>query len=258
MPSGRFRAAGVLPTISLLAISLTLAACLGGSAIRTSAVQTPAILEQESTGEFRIQDCDFSPEGRNPYFILVPGYEQVFEGRVGGKRARKTVTVTEQTRQVDGVETRVVVEQETHDGEPYEVSRNYFAICKQTNSVFYFGEHVDFYENGQIVSHEGSWEAGVDNARAGLIMPGIVLLGSRYFQEVAPDIALDRAEIVSMDETISTWAGTFKQVVKMAETSALERDRIEYKYYAAGVGMVQDEWLELVRYGRSGTGGGPH
>ena len=76
---------------------------------------------------------------------------------------------------------------------------NYFAICKETNSVIYFGEDVDNIENAVVVNHDGSWLAGVKGARAGLIMPGMPLLGARYYQEVAPGVALDRAEIESLD-----------------------------------------------------------
>ena len=78
-------------------------------------------------------------------------------------------------------------ERETADGELVEISRNYFAICRPSNSVFYFGEDVNIYENGEVVSHEGAWLAGVNGAREGMIMPGTVLIGARYFQEIAPE-----------------------------------------------------------------------
>jgi hypothetical protein len=89
---------------------------------------------------------------------------------------------------------RVVEEREWQDDELVEVSRNFFARCKETGDVFYFGEEVDLYEDGEIVGHGGAWLAGRDGALPGIIMPGRFLLGSRYYQEVAPDIALDRGE----------------------------------------------------------------
>src|SRR5213593_1040295 len=94
------------------------------------------------TQDFRQEDCKFSSTGQNPYFILQPGYQTVFEGSENGVAVVNTITVTGETRRVDGVVTRLVQERETHDGQLAEISRNYFAICAPTNSVFYFGEEV--------------------------------------------------------------------------------------------------------------------
>ena len=80
------------------------------------------------------------------------------------------------------------------------MSRNYFAISRRTNSVYYFGEDVDIYKAGKVVSHEGSWISGLGGAHFGLFMPGTPLLHGRYYQELAPRVAMDRAELVSMSE----------------------------------------------------------
>lgn len=232
-----------LRLIGPLAAAAALAAGPANSAVRVHAAR-----DKEYTDEFRLQDCEFSSTGANPYFILRPGAQHVYEGTEAGKRKRLTITVTNQTRQVAGVETRVVEEREAENGQVIEVSRNYFAICKPTNSVVYYGEEVDIYENGQVVSHDGSWQAGSDSARPGLMMPGTVLLGARYYQEVAPGVALDRAEIVSMDETVRTPAGTFRPALRILETTPLEPNARGYKYYAAGVGLVRDGVLKLVSY----------
>ena len=166
-----------------------------------------------------------------------------------GEEVVLTITVLNQTRQVNGTETRVVEERETAAGELVEVSRNFFAICEETNSVFYFGEEVDEYENGAIVGHEGAWLAGENNDRAGIIMPGTVLLGARYYQEIAPDVALDRAEIIQMDGQVETPAGSFTNVLVVRETNPLEHDIEELKYHVAGIGLIQDANLKLVEYG---------
>jgi hypothetical protein len=199
------------------------------------------------TSEFALEKSELSATGRNPYFILEPGYQLVLEG---GKE-RLIITVLDETKTVDGVETRVVEERETKDGKLIEVSRNYFAISQRTNSVFYFGEDVDIYQGGKVVSHEGAWLAGVKDARFGLMMPGQVLLKARYYQEIAPKVAMDRAEIVSLSETVKTPAGEFENCLKVEETTPLEPAIKEYKYYAAGVGMVQDGALKLVKYGKA-------
>ena len=206
--------------------------------------------DEEFTDDFRLDGCTFASTGKNTYFILEPGYQLVFEGREDGKRVGLTATVLDRTKRVAGVETRIVEERHTEDGVLIELSLNYFAICKETNSVIYFGEDVDNIENGVVVNNDGSWLAGVKGARAGLIMPGLPLLGARYSQEVAPGVALDRAEIESIDEVVRTPAGRFDQCLMTEETTPLEPSVKDVKFYAPGIGLVQDGPLKLVRHGR--------
>lgn len=204
------------------------------------------------TNAFMLENCSFSTTGSNPYFILQPGYHTVFEGVEDNEPLNMTITVLNQTKVVgDGIVTRVVQEKVTNsqNGELKEITNDWFAICTQTNSVFYFGENVNNYENGKLVDNEGSWEHGSDNARAGLMMPGIVLLGSRYYQEIAPGVALDKSEIVNMNETVNVPAGSFSNVIKMKETNDLEPNVVEDNLHAPGVGQVIDHGLKLVSYG---------
>jgi hypothetical protein len=199
------------------------------------------------TTEFPAEKSELSATGRNSYFILEPGYQSVFEG--GNERL--VITVLDETKMAYGVMTRVVEERETKGGKLVEVSRNYFAISQRTNDVFYFGEDVDIYKGGKIVSHEGAWLTGVNGARFGLMMLGQVRLQARYYQEIAPKVAMDRAEIVGLSETVKTPAGEFKDCLKVEETTPIELGVKEYKYYAAGVGLVQDGSLKLVKYGKA-------
>ena len=158
--------------------------------------------------------------------------------------------MTNDTKTVEGVVTRVVEEREWKNGKLYEVARNYFAICEHTKDVYYFGEDVDFYDaKGNVVKHDGTWLAGQNGNRAGLIMPGMPKPKMKYYQEIAPGVAMDRAEVVSVNETCRTPAGVFKSCLKVKETSPLDRTMAEYKYHAPGIGLVQDEDLRLVRYG---------
>ncbi len=101
--------------------------------------------------EFPVDKGELSPTGRNPYFILEPGYQLVLAGGAD----ELTITVLNETRTVAGVETRVVEERETRNGRLIEVSRNYFAISTKTNGVYYFGEAVEIYRDN-VVSHEGA------------------------------------------------------------------------------------------------------
>ena len=192
-----------------------------------------------------LKSCTMQTTGRNDYFILEPGFQTVLEG--GDTRIQ--ITVMDETRVVGGVTTRVVEEREWKDGQLYEVSRNYFAMCEQTKDVFYFGEDVDYYKNGKVVNHDGTWLAGVNGNRPGLIMPGQPKVGMRYYQEIAPGVAMDRAEIVSLSETCTTPAGTFPKCMKVQEGSAIELLAKEFKFHAPGIGLVQDEDVKLVKHG---------
>jgi hypothetical protein len=213
------------------------------------------------TDNFMLEKCDgFSSTGRNPYFILEPDYLLVLEGKEGKKTLRVTITVLDETKTVNldiggvptVVETRVIEERETKDDVLVEISRNYFAICNRTNSVMYFGEAVDIYDKTgtTVISHEGAWETGVDEgASPGVIMPGTILKGGKYFQEVVPGIAMDRAEIVGTNSTVQTPAGTFTDCLKTRETTPLEPDAVDFKFYAPGVGLIKDGPAKLIGYG---------
>ncbi len=200
------------------------------------------------TESFIESTSSFASRGSNPYFILEPGYQLQLKGGEEGKTIDVVISVLDQTQTVDGVETRVVEERETVDGELVEVSRNFFAIGKETNNVYYFGEEVDIYKNGKIVSHDGAWQSGVNGARYGLMIPGTVLLGSRFYQEIAPGIAMDRAEIVSMSETVLTPAGRFENCLKTEETTPMNPKEKSKKWYARGIGLIQDGDVSLTHH----------
>lgn len=202
--------------------------------------------EKKWTDSFGQENCTFSSVGGNRFFILEPGHQLVLESRT----AKVVITVLDETKKIGSVETRVVEEREEEDGQLKEVSRNFFAVCKEHGDVFYFGEDVDDYEDGKIVGHPGVWRADRKDSRAGIIMPGTVLLGARHYQEIAPN-AMDRAEIISDDVTMKTPAGTFKNCIRVEETSGLDPNDKCYKTYAPGVGIIQDEDLLLSGYGEA-------
>lgn len=229
-----------------------------GTAILTAALYASLASAQEPpfTDDFRIEDCEFETEGRNAWFSLIPGDQLVLSGEDDGEELVVQITVLSQKRKIDlvtesgkklRVKTRVVEEREWEDDELIEVSRNYFAICDQTGDAFYFGESVDIYEDGEIVSHDGAWLAGVNGARPGIIMPGRYLLGARYFQEIAPG-AMDRGEHTAMGLTVTTPAGTFHDCVEVIETSPLEPGHESLKRYCPGIGLVQDNEAMLEEY----------
>lgn len=195
--------------------------------------------------EFNLHERNLVTTGRNPFFILEPGFQIVLESR----QEKLAITVLDETREIDGILTRVVEEREWKHGKLKEVSRNFFAICDETNDIFYFGEEVDMYKNEQLVSHRGAWIAGENNARPGLIMPGEPKLGMKYYQEIAPRVAMDRAEVVDLDCTRDTPAGTFHDCLKTRETTPLNFFEREYKIYAPGIGLIKDGKLLLTKHG---------
>lgn len=206
--------------------------------------------KKEFTTDFRIEECTFSNTGRNTYFSLNPG-DRLF---LSDGFESVEITVLKDTRKIDfktakgkklSVNTRVVEEIHTEGGALVERSRNFFARCKETNDILYFGEKV------QPAAVGGSWLAGKDGALPGIIMPGTFLLGARYFQEIAPDMALDRAEHIAMGLTITVPTvpeKTFKHCVQVVETTPLEPGARSVKHYCPGVGLVFDSGLKLVEF----------
>jgi hypothetical protein len=238
-------------------VAATLAFLLGGGLLAK-----PAWAASQYTTEFELDECTFSANGRNAHFSIRPGDKLVLEGLDDGEVVRVQIKVLNQTKKITFVDAegesltvwaRVVEEREWKDGELVEVSRNYYARCVQTDDIFYFGEDVDIYEDGVVVSHDGAWLAGKNGALPGLIMPGRFLLGSRYFQEIAPGVAQDRAEHVKMGLTVETPAGTFDDCVEVLETTPLEPGATSVKRYCAEIGLVMDGVAELVDYNIAGA-----
>ena len=194
--------------------------------------------------DFGMEQRTFLTSGQNPYFVLEPG----FQLELASDEGHLTITVLDETRKIGDVMTRVVEEREEEGGKLVEVSRNFFALCKQTNDVFYFGEEVDVYKDGKITGHPGAWMAGERGARAGLVAPGSPKVGAKYYQEFAPGVAMDRAQIVDVAATLQTPAGVFKNCLRTHESTGLDKKESEYKLYAPGIGLIQDEDLLLVAY----------
>jgi hypothetical protein len=207
------------------------------------------VLAQDWQEEFNITDRKLSHTGESKYFILKPGFQSVLES----KNMKLVITVRHETKEIAGVTTRVVEEREEKNGELYEIAKNYFAIDEVTGDVFYFGEDVDFYKKGKIVRHTGAWLADEEGNRPGLIMPGKPEVGMKYYQELAPKKAMDRAEVISISATYNTPAGEFKDCLRTKESSKIKKLLIlspkEYKTYAPGIGLIQDEKLKLTSYG---------
>jgi hypothetical protein len=177
----------------------------------------------------------------NPWWPMRPGARWVYrETDAAGARQRVVVTVTSRTRRVaNGVTARVVHDAVTEGGRAVEITDDWYAqdVC---GNVWYLGEDTKEYENGKLVSTEGSWEAGVGGAQPGVIMPAGPLPGMRYRQEHYAGHAEDRASIFSRTEQVEVPSGFYARgrVVMTRELNPLEPRVLEYKFYARGVGPV--------------------
>ncbi len=148
------------------------------------------------------------------------------------------VTVTDETRLIaNGITARVVRDVVTQKGEFVEVTDDWYAQDRAGN-VWYLGEHTVEYDHGEPVSTAGSFEAGIDGAQAGVIMPAHPRPGLRYRQEYAKGRAEDKARIVSRREQAEVPAGHYRHVLMTRDTNPLERDVLEFKFYAPGIGPV--------------------
>jgi len=190
--------------------------------------------------EFPVDKSTLTSVGENRFLPLRPGARQILKK----DDTELVVTVLAETKVIDGVETRIVEERESRAGKLVEISRNYYAIDTATGNVYYFGEDVDEYRDGQVVGHEGSWASGANGAKFGLMMPGNPALHARYYEEMAPNVAMDRAEIVEVKGVFGWIAGWFQDCVRIEETTPLERGR-ETKVYCPGAGLVRDGDLHV-------------
>ncbi len=217
-------------------------------------ITCPAIAEEADNDgwkdHFPLDNYTMVSTGKNPYWRLNPGRYVVLGALEPRGGEFVLISVLDETETIGDVDTRVIEEREYKDGKLKEISRNFFAMAKETGDVFYFGEDVDDYDNGQVLGHSGQWRAGTDGAQAGLYMPGKPVVGMRYYMEIHPGVAMDRAEIFETDATVETPAGTFKRSLIVTESSPLEEGDESYKRYAPNVGMIFDDGLELYRHGR--------
>ena len=174
------------------------------------------------------------PDVDNPYFPLPVGRQWVY--REGDQRVE--VTVTDRTKLIaNGVVARVVTDHVTRKGVPVELTEDYYAQDSK-GTVWYLGEDTTEYERGKPISKDGSFEAGVDGARAGIVMPAKPKVGMRYRQELYKGHAEDRAKVVSLRERVKVPLRRYRKTLMTLDYNPLEPDVLEAKFYARGVGLV--------------------
>jgi hypothetical protein len=228
--------------IGALGATLALAACGGDNGGDDSggdtAAEAPAL--PQGSEPVNLDPAEFTTEIDNPYWPMSPGSRWVYEETdKQGTVQKVVVTVTDQTKTIaNGVEARVVHDVVSEDGEPVEVTDDWYAQDSAGN-VWYLGEDTAEYDNGKVVSREGSFEAGVDGAEAGIAVPADPEVGLAYRQEYYAGQAEDRAKVLSVDAKASAPFGSFDGVLQTEDVNPLgDPPQVEHKFYARDVGPV--------------------
>jgi hypothetical protein len=187
----------------------------------------------------KLDPADFTTEIDNPYWPMKPGSRWVYrEVHPGGPAERVVVTATDRTKMIaNGIEARVVRDVVSEDGVPTEVTDDWYAQDSEGN-IWYLGEATTEYEDGKPVTTAGSFEAGVDGAQPGIVMPADPEPGLSYRQEYYEGEAEDSAEVISLDEQAGPPFGHFTGVLMTKDINPLEPKVLEFKFYARGVGPV--------------------
>ena len=221
--------------VSTILAALAAAAVAAGCGSDDDAKKdTAARALPEGAEPVELDPAEFTTEIDNPYWPMAPGSRWVY--REGD--ARVVVTVTRKTRRIaNGIEARVVRDVVTEDGEPVEITDDWYAQDRDGN-VWYLGEETKEYENGKATSTHGSWEAGRDGAQAGVIMPAEPTVGLGYRQEHYAGEAEDRGRVLSVDEQAEVPLGHYTGVLLTKDYTPLEPKVLEYKLYAKGIGPV--------------------
>lgn len=175
----------------------------------------------------------------NPYLPLEAGVTRTYEADTPDGEEVTVDVATPDTKVILGVTTRVVHNTVTLDGSLIEETFEWYAQDKDGN-VWYFGEDTKEFEDGQLATTEGSWEAGVDGAEAGIIMLADPHAGDQYIEENAPDVALDEARVISVSRSVEVPYGEFEDCLETKDFTDLEHGVSEFKIYARGVGLVEE------------------
>jgi hypothetical protein len=248
--------AWIVTVIGATAATIAIAACgdddgdsNGGDEAATDASAAARDLPQGSE-PVNLDPADFTTEIDNPYWPMAPGSRWVYrETDEEGAVLRVVVTVTDRTKLIaNGVEARVVRDVVSEDGEPVEITDDWYAQDSAGN-IWYLGEDTAEYKDGKVVTREGSFEAGVDGALPGIIMPADPAPGLAYRQEYYEGEAEDRASVLGLDAQATVPFGSFDRVLETEDVNPLsEPPTVEHKYFARDVGPV-------LAVGISGGGG---
>jgi len=236
----------------VLAATLTCAACASDASrpsatnqpnppVVDSPVAGPSAPDQLPTGAdpVNLNPSDFSADITNPYWPMKPGARWIYRGVEEGESPQDIVIVaTATTKQLaNGITARVVRDTARSEGQIVEDTVDWYAQDSAGN-VWYMGEQTAEFENGKIVSRAGSWEAGKDGALPGIMIPAQPEVGQKYRQEYKKGEAEDNGEVLATSNMVGVKAGRYKGSLVTMDTSTIEPDVVEFKFYAPNVGPL--------------------
>ncbi|HEX5614755.1 MAG TPA: hypothetical protein VFZ83_06330, partial [Acidimicrobiia bacterium] len=235
------RWAGALALATTL--GLTAAACGSDgdeSSASTTTISAPSdavvVIDPGDDGVYapELDPADFIDGITHPYLPFTVGSEWIYEGFSDGETERIEIVVTDERKEILGISATVVRDTVYVGGELVEDTFDWYGQDRDGN-VWYLGEDSKEYEDGEVVSTAGSWEAGVDGAQPGIVMPAVAEVGHAYRQEFYAGEAEDLAEIIAIGETLTIGIGDYADVIRTREWTPLEPDVVEEKTYAPGV-----------------------
>jgi hypothetical protein len=227
----------------LALIAVLVAGCGGGgpdpsASDRDTRAHDARSVQLPQGGEaVKLDPANFTTRVDNPYWPMRPGSRWVYHEAEGGSTLRVEVSVTDKTREVAGVKARVIHDAVTKNGRLVEDTHDWYAQDRAGN-IWYLGEDTKEFENGKVTTTAGSWEAGLDGAQAGVIVPANPRVGTSYRQEYYPGQAEDAARVLSLDEQAEVPFGHFTGALLTKDYTRLQPKMLEYKLYARGVGPV--------------------
>ena len=194
-------------------------------------------------------DVPFDPRNfghpiNNKYFAIRPGTTLRYEKKTRSGGIRVEIEMTGETRQVMGVTVTGVRDREWVNDQLIEDTTDWYAQDKDGN-VWYFGETVANYKDGRLISNDGSWGAGVNDARPGIVMPADPKVGQTYRQEYYKDEAEDMGTVLAIGRTVAIPHGVYDDCIQIRDWSRLEWGG-DHKYFCSGVGFLAlaQEWFE--------------
>ena len=208
----------------------------------TTASSIAPVIDPGDVGDYKpvLDPADFVDVIDNPYMPLLPGSRWVYEGTSDGEAERIEVVVTDERKTILGISAVVVRDTVTINGELVEDTFDWFAQDRD-GAVWYLGEATEEYENGKVISTAGAWEAGVDGALPGVVMPATPKVGDAFRQEFYAGEAEDMAEVIAVSATEVVAGEPLADLVTTRDWTPLDPGVIELKHYAPGIGLVLEE-----------------
>ena len=190
------------------------------------------------------RESGWAPRVTNPWFPLRPGTTYVYTGMRDGHPSRELFTVTHSTKVIQGVRCTAVFDRLYLRGRLFERTTDWYAQDRR-GAVWYFGERTaELDAHGRITSTEGSWQSGVDGAKAGIYMSAHPRVGQSFRQELYPGHADDHFRVVSLNASVSVPYVTSRHALLTKEWTPLEPGVLDHKLYVRGIGTVKEETVK--------------